>query len=132
MPCGYHLNREDGLVTITGSDTISLDEAISLGRELLRDPVFDPELPHLVDLRGLVVERDPKATNDFRDFVLHDYRPNVQASIAVVIDHTLDQTAVAGLYHLSCAMDQTEMFDHYDHALRWLMRREFVSGAARG
>ena len=87
MPCDYHLNHDDGLVTITGSDTISLDEAVALGRELLRDPVFDPELPHLVDLRGLEIEPNRKASDSFRDFVLQDYRPNVQASIAVVIDH---------------------------------------------
>ncbi len=132
MPFGYHLNQDDGLVTITGNDKASLAEAIALGRQLLRDPVFDPALPHLVDLRGLEVDGNAEQTHELRDFVLQDYRPSVQASVAVVIDHTLDQHSVAGLYHLSCAMDQTELFDHYDHALRWLMRREFAAGAARG
>ena len=132
MPFGYHLNQDDGLVTITGNDKASLAEAIALGRKLLLDPVFDPELPHLVDLRGLEVAASTQETHELRDFVLQDYRPSVQASVAVVIDHTLDQHSVAGLYHLSCAMDQTELFDHYDHALRWLMRREFAAGAARG
>ena len=88
--------------------------------------------PVFRDLRGLEVAASTQETHELRDFVLQDYRPSVQASVAVVIDHTLDQHSVAGLYHLSCAMDQTELFDHYDHALRWLMRREFAAGAARG
>ena len=132
MPCAYHLNLEEGLVTITGSEQVALSDAISLGRRLLADPEFDPCLPHLIDLRGLQVEHAAGEGRAFREFVLEDYRPRIEASIAVVIDHTLEQAAVAGLYHISCAMERTEMFDQYDHALRWLMRREFVaSGAAR-
>ncbi len=129
MPCGYHLNQEDGLVTITGSGEVSLSEAISIGRELLDDPVFDPQLPHLIDLRGVEVEHSHDDSMEFREFVLQAYRPGVDASIAVVIDHSLDQAAVANLFHLSCAMEQTELFDQYDQALKWLMRREFVQTA---
>ena len=129
MPCGYHLNQDDGLVTITGSGEVSLSEAIGVGRELLADPVFDPDLPHLIDLRGMEVEQTRDDPNDFREFVLQSYRPMVDASIAIVIDHSLDQASVASLFHLSCAMEQTELFDHYDQALKWLMRREFVQTA---
>ena len=130
MPCGYHLNQEEGLVTITGTDKVSISEAIALGRKLLADPVFDSRLPHLIDLRGMEIDRSKEDSSEFRDFVLMSYRPMVAASIAVVIDHSLDQGSVASLYHLSCAMEQTEMFDRYDQALKWLMRREFVQSAA--
>jgi hypothetical protein len=50
----------------------------------------------------------------------------VQASIAVIIDDSLDADTLAGLYHLSCATSITELFDHYDQAIKWLMRREFA------
>ncbi len=129
MPCGYHLNEEDGLVTITGSGEVSLKEAISVGHELLADPLFDPGLPQLIDLRGLEVEQSRNDSMELREFVLQSYRPRVDASIAVVIDHSLEQAAVASLFHLSCAMEQTELFDRYDQALKWLMRREFVQSA---
>ena len=40
-------------------------------------------------------------------------------------DH-LDQMSVASLYHLSCNMPKTELFDQYEQALKWLMKNEFV------
>ena len=42
------------------------------------------------------------------------------------VDGSLDQRSLASLYHLSCSRDKTEVFDHYEQALKWLMRAEFV------
>lgn len=126
MPCGYHMNLEDGLVTISGADELTMAAFVDLGEQVLSDPSFDPYVPQLVDLRGLQVAADQVGGKQLRDFVLAVYRPRVQSSIAVVIDGSLHERAVAGLYHLCCAMDATELFDQYDQALKWLMRREFV------
>lgn len=126
MPCGYHMNLEDGLVTISGADELTMAAFVDLGEQVLSDPSFDPYVPQLVDLRGLQVASDQVGGKQLRDFVLAVYRPRVQSSIAVVIDGSLHERAVAGLYHLCCAMDATELFDQYDQALKWLMRREFV------
>ena len=126
MPCGYHMNLEDGLVTITGAEDLSITAFVDLGERLLADPSFDPHLPQLVDLRGLEVVEDQEGARALREFTLATYRPRVQSSIAIVIDGSLHEQAVASLYHLCCAMDATELFDQYDQALKWLMRREFV------
>ena len=126
MPSNYFINHEEGLVTITGTSAMKLFEAEEVGRALLGDPSFDPYLPHLVDLRGLTLNRSKEESESFRDFMLHAYRPRVASSIAIVVDDSLDQHSLAGLYHVSCSMDQTEVFDDYEHALKWLMRREFV------
>ena len=126
MPCGYHMNLEDGLVTIRGEAEINLPSLVNLGEEVLADPGFDPYLPQLVDLRGMQVARDRAAEQALRHFTLSTYRPRVHSSIAIVVDDSLSEPELAGLYHLSCAMDKTELFDQYDQALKWLMRREFA------
>ena len=126
MPCGYHINLEDSLVTITADAELDVAHLQTLGEQVLADPVFDPYLPQLVDLRGLSVQGERSASEALRNFILAKYCPRVQASIAVIIDDSLDADTLAGLYHLSCATSITELFDHYDQALKWLMRREFA------
>ncbi len=125
MPCGYHINNDDGLVSITGKTEVDLDDACDLGHTILNDPDFDPTLPQLVDLRGLALTRTNASTKAFEVFVLSRYRPAVQASMAVVVDDSLDQLSLAGLYHLCSNMAKTELFDNYEQAIKWLMRREF-------
>lgn len=127
MPCDYHINADAGLVTITGSLEVGLPEAIRLGRALIEDQQFDSELPHLVDLRGLVVNRSSAESEKFRDFVLLEYSRQVRSAVAVVVDESLDQTSLAALYHLTSRVVLGELFDDYNLALRWLMRREFAS-----
>ena len=126
MSCGYHINLEDGLTTISANAADAEDKLLALGQQIIADPEFDPKLPQLVDLRGLQMSAERTSTNALRDFTLTTYRPSVQASIAIVVNESLDEKSLAGLYHLSCAMDKTELFDHYDQALKWLMRREFA------
>ncbi|MEM9620843.1 MAG: hypothetical protein AAF993_04290 [Pseudomonadota bacterium] len=126
MPSGYHINHEQGLVTLTGSNTMQISDACDIGSALLADPEFDSTLPHLVDLRGLELQRDQASSARFRRFVLDTYMPRVKASIAVVVNDSLDQNSLAGLYHICCSMERTELFDQYDQALKWLMRREFA------
>ena len=126
MPCGYHINADEGLITISGTEDVPLQEAIALGEELLDDRAFESSLPHLVDLRGLVLTRTSAESEDFRDFVLDYYRPIVAASVAVLVDDSLDRGSLAALYHLTCRMDRTELFDDFEQALKWLVKREFV------
>ena len=47
--------------------------------------------------------------------------------MAAVIDGDMSRDLVAGIYWLACAVGGTEVFDDYDHALKWLIRREFVN-----
>ena len=50
--------------------------------------------------------------------------------MAVVIDSEMSRELVANIYWLACAVGGTEVFDDYDHALKWLIRREFANGEA--
>ncbi|MEM7294076.1 MAG: hypothetical protein AAF420_11885, partial [Pseudomonadota bacterium] len=62
----------------------------------------------------------------FRNFVIDRYRPALHASLAVVVDDSLSTAALADLYLLVCNLPDTELFDQYDQALKWLMRKEFA------
>jgi len=126
MPCGYHVSLEDGLVTVTGADQLDPQQLVALGKQILADPSFHPKLPHLVDLRGLLMTLDPESDQSMKTFFLKSYRSQVRSSIAIVVDDSLDTSIMASLFHVTCAMEKTELFDQYDQALKWLMRREFA------
>ncbi len=127
MPCAYHINLEDGLVTLSGAEDVNANQLLAMGEKMLADPEFDPYLPQLIDFRNLQIDPDRDMSNTIRDFCLKTYRPRVFASIAVVINDSLTARALSNIYHLTCAMDKTELFDQYDQALKWLMRREFLA-----
>ena len=122
----YFINHEEGLITLSSNGEIALDEVEAVARECMGDPSFDPYLPQLVDLRGMQLSRTKSTSAAFRTFLLNQYRPRVEASMAIVVDESLDEGALAGLYHMSCSMEQTELFDSYEQGLKWLMRREFA------
>jgi hypothetical protein len=128
MPSDFHINQDEGIITISGSEEIDAVEATSTFRSLLEHPEFSPSLPQLIDLRGLA--SGARAAPDFSTlerFLLSTYRPRVAASIAVLVDDKLDRFSVAAIFHLTCQLPQTELFDHFDDAIRWLIRREFVT-----
>lgn len=129
MSSGYHINADDGLISIHGTADATITEAMDVGRQLLTDPEFDPRLPHLIDFRGLHLEVAGKEAAEFATFALNHYRPAVSASVAIVVDDSLDRHALAALYHLICRMSPAELFDNYEQALKWLMRLEFANTA---
>ena len=127
MPFGYHINTEEGLVTMTGSGLVAPEEALSVLSDLQNQPTFDAALPHLIDLRELTVgQHDPVELKKLERFLLTSYRPSVAASVAVVVDGALDRFSLAAIFHLVCRAPQTELFDYFDHALRWLIKHEFA------
>jgi len=126
MPCAYHIAPEDGLIIIKGSNPMTLTQMEETGRQLLQDPKFDPHLAQIVDFRDVDLPRDYEANQDVGNFLTKTYSETVQVSIAVVVNGEQAPIGIAELYKLVCTMDNTELFDNYDHAMRWLMRREFV------
>lgn len=122
----YHISADDGLVTIKSAQQVSLIQSCHVARQVLADPAYDPELPQLIDLRGSHSGMTFSEELEFRDFVLSEYLPRVRSSIAVVIDDRMDEQVLARLYHLSSRTEKTELFDQYNQALKWLMRKEFA------
>jgi hypothetical protein len=128
MPLGYHINPDEGLITVQGAGDVSVPEITRLGESLLSDDGFDPELPQLLDFRGLrpVEDADGAAVTYLQTFIQERYRGQVRADVAVVIDDHLESRHCADIYLLTCAIHDAELFADYDQALRWLMRRAFA------
>lgn len=127
MPFGYHINAEEGLITVIGEGLITPEEAREVLTELQSQPEYDAALPHLIDLRDLAVgQHDPVELKKLERYLLTVYRPHVAASVAVVVDGALDRFSLAAIFHLVCRASQTELFDHFEHAIRWLIRHEFA------
>lgn len=131
MPCGFHISQDDDLVLITASQTIDLNDAQSTFVAVLAHPDFRGHMPQLVDLRGIDVSV-PLSSDGAREnfeplvhFLIQDYRPRISACVSIVVDDDLHAEATAAIFHLSCQLPDTELFDSYEQALRWLIYQEF-------
>ena len=126
MAPAYHIASDDGLISIQVSNEIDLAELYELAKSVLSSEDYDPELPLIMDLRGMRLDWHQDATAPFTRFMIDNFKDR-PGSMAVVIDGDMDRDLVAGIYWLACAVGGTEVFDDYDHALKWLIRREFAS-----
>lgn len=134
MPLGYHINQDDGLITVQGDGAVPLGDLTRLGEALLGDGRYDPALPQLLDFRGLRphgqpsdgVPQDIGVLDELRAFIRERYRARVAANVAVVIDEHLESRHCADIFLLTCAIERAELFADYDQALKWLMRRAFA------
>ncbi len=125
MAPAYHIASDDGLISIQVGSEIDLADLYELAKSVLASDDYDPELPLLMDLRGMRLDWREEATEPFVRFAIDRFR-NRPGSMAVVIDGEMDRDLVAAIYWLACAVGGTEVFDDYDHAMKWLIRREFA------
>lgn len=125
MPLHYHISPDEGLITVHGHGEVSLQEIAQLGRDMLSDADYDPELPQLLDFRGLrpVIEGH---LDELLAFLHGPYRDAVTSNVAVVIDEHLEDEHCADIFRLTCAIHEAELFSEHDLALRWLMRHAFA------
>lgn len=127
----YHINNEEGLINLRGESRISMAEIFGCGERLLEDVAFDAQLPQLIDLREATLETEclpPGPTS----VIVHKFNDTVRANVAVVIEGGMSHLQLAHLYRLTCMIDQAELFDDYDQALRWLIRTEFAAQPPAG
>lgn len=126
MPLNYHISTDEGLITVHGEGEIPLPEIVRLGQTLLEDESYDPDLPQLLDFRGLrpLVEG---RLDHLQAFLHGPYRERVAANVAVVIDEHLEDQHCADIFQLTCALHDAELFADYDQALKWLMRQAFAN-----
>jgi len=125
----FHIATDEGLISVQAGMEIDLVELYELAKGVLASADYDAELPLLVDLRGLRVELIREAVEPFSKFIIQNFSGR-GGSIAVVIDGEMSRKLSAGVYWLACAVAGTEVFDDYDHALKWLIRREFAGAGS--
>lgn len=125
MSPAYHIANDDGLISTQVSDDIDLVALYELAKNILESDDYATDLPFLIDLRGMRLDFNEDAAEPFSTFIIDRFR-NRTGSMAVVLDGEMDRKLSAGIYWLACAVGGTEVFDEYDHALKWLIRREFA------
>lgn len=126
MPAAFHINQDEGLVTIQVEGEVDLVDLFEVARSLYEDSEYDPTLPLLVDLRGMQLALESDALKPFNRYVIPRFGRERTASIAIVVDQDMHKDLCAAVYWLSCAIDGSELFEDYDHALKWLIKREFA------
>ena len=122
MPLSYHIDRDEGVITINGDDSIDGTELETLGEQVLTDARYDPQLPQLVDLRGCRFNLRDRAVIEVGRYLARRYGERVAGSMAVVIDTNLASATTATIYRLTSALGNAELFEDYAFALRWMMR----------
>jgi len=126
VPCRYHINHEDEFVTLHLEGETDLVAMYELCQRLLNDPDYNPEWPQLVDLRALELLLREGAMQPFARYVRGNYRPRVNAPIAVIIDGSMDSDFCAGVFRFVCTLPNAEVFDDYALAIKWLLRQASV------
>ena len=127
MPSVFHIDADEGLITVQIQGEVDLVEVFETARDLHDHTDYNPALPLLVDLRGMRVALEKAALKPFNRFIIGHFGKTRSASIAVVVDHEMDRDLCAAVFWLNCAVSGSEMFEDYDLALKWLIRREFAT-----
>lgn len=127
MPAAYHISEDEALITVKVDGDVDLVELFEVAKSLEADPAYSPSIPLLVDLREMRVALQAAAVKPFNRFILAHFGPSREASIAVVVDSEMNRELCAAIYWLNCAIGSSEMFEDYDHALKWLIKREFAN-----
>ena len=123
MTAEYHVNAEDEFLAVRLQGAVDLVEVYELARAILSDGAFDRAWPQLVDARGAAVQIRSGAMRPFAHYVVRQYRPQASGPMAVVIDGDVDGELTAAIFRLVCAMPDTEVFDDYALAIKWLLKR---------
>ena len=127
MASEFHIKPDEGLITVQIQGAVDLVEIFETARDLHDHAEYDPALPLLVDLRGMRLALEQAALKPFNRYIIGHFGKSRSASIAVVVDHEMDNDLCAAVYWLNCAVSGSEMFEDYDLALKWLIRREFAT-----
>ena len=130
MPLTYHIDADAGLINLTGEDHLALGDLLRCAESLLEDSRFDPELPQLLDLRRASFNSAKALPDDPRLLTLMNrFNARVVANIAVIVPGDLPKHQIAEIYRFTCQFNRAELFEDFDHAMRWLIKTEFVGAA---
>ncbi len=125
MPARYHINHEDEFIALQLDGEVDLVDVYELCQSLLSDPLFDPKLAQLADLREVDLKLTPGAMRPFLNYAMTKYRPHVAGRIAIVFDGSMDDAFCAGVFQFACKFADTEVFDDYALAIKWLLRNNW-------
>ena len=129
MAARYHINAEDEFVALQFDGDVDLVEVYELCEAVLKDPDFNPQWPQLADVRNIRLKLSADAMRPFLRYATLKYRPRISAPIAVVLDGAMDDAFCAGIFRFVCRLPDTEVFDDYALALKWLLKNGWARQA---
>ena len=91
----------------------------------MNDSAFDAALPQLIDLRQAQPGGTAEDLRHFETVLLGEYQPKLQALVAIVVNNEWDEAACAKAFWFSCALGTAELFDGWNQACKWLIKKEF-------
>ena len=121
MSAQIHVNEDNRFTSMHIEGLVSSEELQTLLDTVLDDHGFQVGWPQLVDLRDASVSSTELEMQQLLESVYNSYRPYIQAAMAVVMDGSLNSEIFARAYMLACNMPETEIFDDYAQALKWLI-----------
>ncbi len=126
MPLQSYCNTDEGLTTLNGDGVATWDCLMQALQDLLLAPEDNVSLPHLIDLRDVQLELESTEMAPFGEFFALRFAKEVTGSIALVVADSLAADDCAKFYQIASSVGHCELFDDYNHAMRWLMKREFA------
>jgi len=121
MPAQIHINEDSQFTSVHIDGAVSVDDLQNFLDAVLEDVAFEVNWPQLVDLRGASIQSDGFSLQVLLNSIYTRYRPNIKASMAIILDGSIDGELFANVYRFVCNIPNTELFDDYAQALKWLM-----------
>lgn len=116
---------------MSGTNTVALNHLVDCGNAVLNDHAFAPTLPQLIDLRCVRFELVPPGLYEQQALqLINRFNETVHASVAVVVSGGLPLPVIAEVYRITSQFTRAELFEDYDHAMRWLIKTAFAGTAA--
>jgi hypothetical protein len=121
VPTQIHINEDSQFTSVHIDGSVSVNELQTLLNTVLEDEAFQVNWPQLVDLRGARLESEGYNLQVLLNSIYTQYRPNINAAMAVILDGSIDGELFAQVYRFICNIPNTELFDDYAQALKWLI-----------
>jgi len=121
MPALVHINEDSQFTSVHIDGSVSVNDLQNLLDTVLEDDTFEVTWPQLVDLRGARIKSDGFSLQILLNSIYTQYRPNIKASMAIILDGSIDGELFASVYRFVCNIPNTELFDDYAQALKWLI-----------
>jgi hypothetical protein len=123
MPAFYKIDKDRKLILITGSDHISLRDALALQEKFRNDPDFNPAFAQLVDLTQVrKLEFNPGEIRQIAGSAVA--APGVRRAFLANDDVAFGLARMFESYRESMDDTGTRVFRELDQALNWALSKD--------
>ena len=129
VPTQLYINEDSEFTSVHIDGSVSVNELQTMLNAILEDEAFQGNWPQLVDLRGARLESEGYNLQVLLNSIYTQYRPRINAAMAVILDGSIDGELFAQVYRFVCNIPNTEVFDNYAQALKWLINQSVSSPA---